>query len=268
MTWMDKLGGLLQDSEGALANPANLANQSQAEEQCEASALANPANLANQDSQGTPATTPISQVSQISQAEEARQGATPASSISQVSQISHPSSAEEVQGGGVDALASISRISQISQPAVDVDAVLEEAVQGTEVSAALLKAFLTAEDLEAIRRGGETASTLHGVAWLLPNTPGCWQQAQERLAEQQEPEATEEQEQARQLAGTTADDLARACRAFYRHIEGSSCCNPPYGRYCPEGQRLKTAYERADQACEAPLAERLEARMQQQKGER
>lgn len=138
------------------------------------------------------------------------------------------------------------------QPApVDVDAVLEQAAQGTEVSAALLRAALTAEDLEEIHRGRETAETLRGVAWALPDTPGLLERAQRRLAEQQAEQSAEEPQPIEVVAGITAADVARACRAFYRHV-AQDCCNPAHGRYCPEGLRLKADYERASAACDAP----------------
>jgi len=226
MTWMDKLGDLLQQQEEP---PANLANP------------------ANRDSQGTPTPSSISQVSQISQPGGTSPAHAPQSSISQISQIS--------QGGGVapanEAQAPISQISRISQGSTDVETVLEQAAQGTEVSAALLRAALTDEDLEEIRRGRETAETLRGVAWALPETPGLLERAQRRLAEQQAEEPAEEPPPLETVAGITAADVARACRAFYSHV-AQNCCNPAHGRYCAEGLRLKADYERASAACEAP----------------
>jgi hypothetical protein len=46
-----------------------------------------------------------------------------------------------------------------------------------------------------------------------------------------------------------ADRVAALAGAFYAHIMGpgkaTGCCNGRAGRYCPEGQRLKSIYYEA-----------------------
>lgn len=188
-------------------------------------------------------------------ANQGDQGATAPSPISQASQSSQP-------GGTTSAHDPECATSQISQGTPDVDAVLEQAAEGTDVPPHLLRAALIDEDFKEIRRGAETAKTLHGLALALPETPGLMERAQRRLTkekEQAEVEPAEESKPLETMTSVTADDVMQACQAFYRHV-AEDCCNPAHGRYCATGLRLKADYERASAACDAPLAERLEAR--------
>ena len=135
--------------------------------------------------------------------------------------------------------------------AVDVDAVLEQAARGTEVSPALLRAALTEEDLEEIRRGQETAETLHGIAQALPETPGLLELARRRQVDAV-PAAEEAAEEPAEPTGTDPAEVARLARTFYNHIAACERCRPGYGNYCEDGERLHREYSAAAAQCSAP----------------
>ncbi|MCG5549173.1 hypothetical protein [Halorhodospira halochloris] len=150
---------------------------------------------------------------------------------------------------------------------IDPAIVIAAAAVGTDVSPDLVRAALTAADLVEIEQGRETAETLHGFARALPHTPELMEQAKRRLAAwtaaQIEEAVTERVAIVEEATGAGALEVERTARAFYNHLfGGAGCCKARSDFYCQEGARLKAAYEAAAAACDATMAERVQAKAQ------